>query len=214
MPSKCWEEFGSRPELCSFRRAGLPFTLAEEERDESDYKLIEAKFIDLERCLRDIVSETKEPPAPSTYCLSRPYRLSQFNPQMTVHDGHTGTAPVALELLHLSFRTFTYWSFINLYPLPGSPAYLKKTRQINKKAFIRVYQAVNQLLFSMPQLYTAHDDRLGNFEKLFCWFSQKMWIMNGVTTCQQTRIFLKVALLDIKWTLCTDTSAIVFLLSS
>ena len=160
-----WEEFALRPELSSFKRAGLPFTLAEEDRGDSDYKLIEAKFIDLERCLRDTVGETKEPPAPSTYCFGRPYRRCQFNPQMAVRDGRTGAAPVALELLHFSFRTFTYWSFINPYPLPGSPAYLSETREIDKKAFIRVYQAANQLLFSMPQLYTAHDDRLGDFKK-------------------------------------------------
>jgi hypothetical protein len=167
LPSQvqCWEDFALRPEFASFRRAGLPFTLAEEDRGDSDYELIEAKFIDLERCLRDTVGETKEPPAPSTYCFGRPYRRSQYNPQMTVRDGRTGAAPVALELLHFSFRTFTYWSFINPYPLPGSPAYLRETRQIDKKAFIRVYQVANQLLFSMPQLYTAHDDRLGDFKK-------------------------------------------------
>jgi hypothetical protein len=164
---ECWEEFGVRPELCSFQRTGSPFTLAEEERGELDYNLIEAKFKDLERCLRDTVGETKEPPPPSTYCLGRPYRRSQFNPQMTVRDGRTGTAPVALELLHFSFRTFTYWSFVNPYPLPGSPANLKETRKIDKQAFIRVYQAVNQLLISMPQLYSGHDDRQCDFRKAF-----------------------------------------------
>ena len=117
---KCREDFGLCPELCSFRRVGLPFTLAEEERGKLDYRLIEAKFIDLERCLRDTVGEAHELPALSTYCLSCPYRRSQFNPQMTVCDGHTRTAPVALELLHFSFRTFTYWSFINPYLLQTS----------------------------------------------------------------------------------------------
>ena len=96
---KCQEDFGLCPELCSFRRVGLPFTLAEEERGESDYRLIKAKFIDLERCLRDTVGEAHELPAPLTYCLGCPCRHSQFNFQMTVCNGHTGTAPVALELL-------------------------------------------------------------------------------------------------------------------
>ena len=42
---------------------------------------------------------------------------------------------------------------------------MEETREIDKKAFVRVYQAANQLLLSMPQLYTAHDDRLGDFKK-------------------------------------------------
>ena len=154
------EDLSKRPELAPFSRRGFPFTLPEAERPGSQYKFVEAKFMDLDGCLKNIFKQSQEPPAPLTYCLGAPYRRSQLNPWMAVRDGCMGTAPVALELLHISFRTFTYWSFVNPYPLPGSPTCLQERREI-----INVYQATNQLLFSMPQLYTSHDDRLDDFKK-------------------------------------------------
>ena len=39
------------------------------------------------------------------------------------------------------------------------------SRQIDKSAFIHVYQAVYQLLFSMSVFYTAHDDHVEEFKK-------------------------------------------------
>jgi hypothetical protein len=159
------KDLSKRPELAPFSRRGLPFTLTEAERPGSDYELVEAKFMDLDGCLQKIFEQSQEPPAPSTYCLGAPYRYSQSNPEMFVRDGRMGTAPVALELLHAAFRTFTYWSFLDPYPLPGSPARSKEKREINNDVFIKVYQTANQLLFSMPQLYSSHDDRLHDFQK-------------------------------------------------
>ena len=158
------EDLSKCPELAPFSRRGSPFTLPEAERPGSQYKLIKAKFMDLDSCLKKILEQSQELPAPSTYCLGAPYRRFQLNPQMAVCDGHMGTAPVALELLHISFRTFTYWSFVNPYPLPSSPAHSQERRVINEDAFINVYQAANQLLFSMPQLYASHDDQLDDFK--------------------------------------------------
>lgn len=163
---KSRDELLTRPELNRFTRKGVPFTLPEAERTESEYRLVRVKLDDLDACLRKAIDQSREPPAPSTYCLGTPYRRSQLNPQTVVRDGRSmGTAPVALELLHISFRTFTYWSFLDPYPLPGSPSQSKETRSIKKDDFINVYQAANQLLLSMPQLYTSHDDRLEDFKK-------------------------------------------------
>lgn len=162
---KSRDELLTRPELNPFIRIGLPFTSPGGDWAESELQLVQVKLDDLDTCLKKAIDQSQEPPAPSTYCLGAPYRRSQLNPRMGVRDGRTGTAPVALELLHISFRTFTYWSFLSPYPLPGSPAHSKETRSIDKDAFINVYQAANQLLLSMPQLYTSHDDRLDDFKK-------------------------------------------------
>jgi hypothetical protein len=162
---KSRDEFSTRPELRPFVRKGLPFALPEADRADSDYQLVQVKLDDLDACRKKIIDQSQEPPAPSTYCLGAHYRRSQLNSRMVVRDGCVGTGPVALELLHISFRTFTYWSFLNPYPLPGSPNLSKETRPIDNDAFIKVYQAANQLLFSMPQLYTSHDDRLDDFKK-------------------------------------------------
>jgi hypothetical protein len=162
---KSRDELRTRPELGAFSRKGKPLSLAEAERDESDYDLVLVKLNDLEACLQKAINQSQEPPAPSTYCLGAPYRRSQSIPEMVVRDGRMGTAPVALELLHVAFRTFTYWSFLDPYPLPGSSSSSQERRQINKEAFINVYQAANELLLSMPQLYTSHDDRLDDFKK-------------------------------------------------
>jgi hypothetical protein len=158
-----------RPELSSFSREGLPFTLPEADRDKSDYALVQVKLDDLEISFRKAIAQLQvhDAPAPSTYCLRSAYKDCQLDSHMAVRDGRTGTVPVALELLHISFRTFTYWSFLNPYPLPGSPAWKKEKRLIDedKDAFIKVYQAANQLLFSMPHFYDTHDDRLFDFKK-------------------------------------------------
>ena len=128
--------------------------------DETDVKV---KLDDLDAALLKAIKKSRSLPAPSAYCMGGNYRYAQSHSQNAVRDGRTGTAPLALELLHGSFRIFTYWSFINPYPLPGSS--IKDQRSINKESFINVYQAANQLLLSMPRLYSSHDDCLFDFKK-------------------------------------------------
>jgi hypothetical protein len=156
------DDLSDRAELEPFLREGAPFTQAVEN---SDYKLVKGKLDDLDACVKKAISQFQAAPPPSTYCLGAPYRRSQSNFRTVVRDGRAGTVPVALELLHISFRTFTYWSFLKPYPLPGSPTLSEDHRSIDEDAFIKVYQAANQLLFSMPQFYTSHDDRLDDFKK-------------------------------------------------
>jgi hypothetical protein len=157
---KSREELSERPELRPIEREGKPFGLPNVDRD-----LVEENLKDLEACFKKVINQCKEEelPAPSTYCLGSQYRRYQFDSRTAVRDGRVGTIPIALELLHSSFRIFTYWSFQNPYPLPGSPAYSQETRPIDEDVFINTYRAANELLLSMPQLYTSHDDRLHDF---------------------------------------------------
>jgi hypothetical protein len=132
-------------------------------------ELLKGKMNDLEILRKEITVISVELPAPSTYCLGTSYRRVKMDPMMTtVRDGrHEPSFPVALELLHNSFRTFTYFSFVDPIPLPGSPTYSeeKRLKQEDKETFIGVYQVANELLHSMPQLYDSHDDRLQAFFK-------------------------------------------------
>ena len=93
------EDFSKCPKLAPFSRRGSPFMLPEAERPGSQYKFVEAKFMDLDGCLKNIFEQSQELPAPSTYCLGTHYRRSQLNSQMAVCDGRMGTAPVANQLL-------------------------------------------------------------------------------------------------------------------
>jgi hypothetical protein len=151
---------------------------------EADRVFVQQKFNDLDACLRDVINQSEvipAAPAPSTYCFSSQYKRAQSNSQLAVRDGRMGTAPLALELLHPSFRIFTYWSSINPYPLPGSPEI--DERKIDKKSFIKAYQAANVLLHSMPQFYSSHDDRLRDFHKalvlVFPENEEFEWCMNA-----------------------------------
>ena len=101
-------------------------------------------------------------PSPSNYCIGPTYRRCQCNPKQAVHDRCVGTA-IPMELLHPCFRTFTYWSFLEPYLFPRP--HWEMSRQIDKSAFICVYQTIYQLLFSMPVFYTAHDDCVEEFKK-------------------------------------------------
>jgi hypothetical protein len=163
---KSRDGLSTRPELKPIEREGSPFKLPGADMQAPDCDLVDENLKDLDDCFKKVIDqsqELQELPAPSIYCLSTQYRRFQSNPRTAVHDGRAGTPPIALELLHFSFRTFTYWSFHNPYPLPGSPAHSQDTRPIDEDAFIKVYQAANQLLLSMPQLYKSHDDRLDDF---------------------------------------------------
>jgi len=154
----------SRAELSS--RAELKAWTLPPDLDKQEYELLREKLNDLEKLRIKAIDRSQELPAPSTYCLGASYRRAKTNSMMAVRDGRRDRPPVALELLHISFRTFTYWSFVDPLPLPGSPTYSTESRLIkDKKAFINVYQAANELLLSMPQLYTSHDDRLDDFKK-------------------------------------------------
>jgi len=163
---KSRDALSTRPELYPIGRIGSPFELPDAGMQAPGRDLVDENLKDLDACFKKAIDqsqELQELPAPSIYCLSPHYRRFQSNPRTAVRDGRAGTPPIALELLHLSFRTFTYWSFHNPYPLPGSPAHSQDARSIDEDAFIKVYQAANQLLLSMPQLYKSHDDRLDDF---------------------------------------------------
>jgi hypothetical protein len=154
------KSLSTRAELNPLHRKGIS------ETDPAFREFVQEKFDDLDACLKNAINQSQAAqaaPAPSTYCLAKHYRYAQSKPQMAVRDGRMGTAPLALELLHPSFRIFTYWSSINPYPLPGSPK--TDNREIAKDSFINVYQAANELLHSMPQFYPSHDDRLNDFQK-------------------------------------------------
>jgi hypothetical protein len=150
----------TRSELKPLPRNGIS------ETDPVHREIVQEKFDDLDACLENAINQSQAAqaaPAPSTYCLAKHYRCAQSKPRMAVRDGRMGAAPLALELLHPSFRIFTYWSSINPYPLPGSPK--TDNREIAKDSFINVYQAANELLHSMPHFYLSHDDRLNDFQK-------------------------------------------------
>lgn len=163
---KSRDALSTRPELKPIEREGSPLGPSEADMQAPYRDLVLENLKDLDDCFKTVIDqsqELQELPAPSIYCLGTQYRRFQSNPRTAVRDGRAGTPPIALELLHLSFRTFTYWSFHNPYPLPGSPAHSQDKRSIDVDAFIKVYQAANQLLLSMPQLYKSHDDRLDDF---------------------------------------------------
>lgn len=161
----------------------------------SDDDLLKRKMKDLEILRKEITDISVELPAPSTYCLGASYRRVKMDPMMTtVRDGRQEPSfPVALELLHSSFRAFTYFSFVDPIPLPGSPAYSKEERLNleDKKTFTNVYQAANRLLHSMPQLYDSHDDRLQDFLKalreIFPPDDTYEWSINTTTTTDRYR---------------------------
>ena len=177
----------SRAELSS--RAELKAWTLPPDLDKQEYELLREKLNDLEKLRIKAIDRSQELPAPSTYCLGASYRRAKTNSMMAVRDGRRDRPPVALELLHISFRTFTYWSFVDPLPLPGSPTYSTESRLIkDKKAFINVYQVANQLLVSMPQLYESHDDRLHEFKKalllIFPEDATHEWCTN-VSVCQK-----------------------------
>jgi hypothetical protein len=161
-----------------------PLLLQIDSVEERQRDYVQQKFNDLNACLQNAIKQSEvvpAAPAPSTYCFSSHYKRAQSNSQLAVRDGRMGTAPLALELLHPSFRIFTYWSSINPYPLPGSPEI--DERKIDDKSFIKAYQAANVLLHSMPQFYSSHDDRLGDFHKalvlVFPENEEFEWCMNA-----------------------------------
>lgn len=159
-------DISTRPELeLPFGREGLPFT--DSDNNSEEYKLVTSELDYLDTLRNAIIkhSHVSNLPRPSTYCLAPNYKKAQSNTQFAVRDGRTGTIPVALELLHNSFRTFTYWAFLDPYPLPGSPARSEEKRKIDNNAFIKVYQAANRLLLTMPVFYTSHNDRVSKFKE-------------------------------------------------
>jgi len=162
---KAREDLAEREELKPFKMEGIPFSQALEPMSQAEHEacqLLLMKFKDLENCRNKTVVLALELPSPSSYCIGPTYRRCQFNPKQAVRDGRAGTA-IPMELLHPCFRTFTYWSFLDPYPFPNP--HWETRRQIDKSDFIRVYQAVHKLLFSMPSFYTAHDDRVTELKK-------------------------------------------------
>ena len=180
---KSQEDLAECEELRSFRKEGIPFSKTLESMmpaESETVQLLLANFNDLENCQNRIVILTLKLPSPSNYCIGPTYRCCQHNPKQAVCDGHVGMA-IPMELLHLCFRTFTYWSFLEPYPFPRP--HWDMSRQIDKSAFICVYQTVYQLLFSMPVFYTAHYDCVEEFEKGPSNDFPRQWYFSMVCKC-------------------------------
>lgn len=147
----------------NFPELTLPFTPPEDNNQLIKVRLDDLRGLCDEAYHLSMVLKSHNLPAPSTYCLPSIYRRLQLDSETAVRDGRTGTMPVALELLHSSFRTFTYWAFSDPYPLPDSRTRSKEKRPIDNDAFITVYKVANMLLHTMPKFFMTHNSRLSSF---------------------------------------------------
>ena len=160
------QKFKNREYLIGHEVLASSFVLP---NDGEPQKLV-ARFQLLEQLRKECMSKARKVP-PSRYCKFPAWQRCQAVPEMTIRAGRykpLPSYPLPLELLHDSFRTFTYWM---MYPPKLNPESISTSLESNSTAvppeaqssLIQVAQCADILQHNMPQMFDGHDHRLTSF---------------------------------------------------